>query len=87
MKKLFSILLVMMQLVLCGCSNSGMNDTYWRNDQTGEWLIGFVENKVVYDCKVWDVVSQTEEEGAYTIQAEWAGSKLDVNVGKEETVR
>ena len=87
MKKLFSILLVVMLLVLCGCSNDRMNDTYWRNDKTGEWLIGFVENKVVYDCKVWDVVSQTEEEGAYTIQAEWAGSKLNVNVGKEEDGR
>ena len=84
MRRLFSILSVVMLLVLCGCSNDGMNDTYWRNDKTGDWLIGFVENKVVYDCKVWDVMSQTEENGAYNIQAECAGSKLVVNVGVEE---
>lgn len=84
MRNLFSILSVVMLLVLCGCSNDGMNDTYWRNDKTGDWLIGFVENKVVYDCKVWDVMSQTEENGAYNIQAERAGSKLVVNVGVEE---
>ena len=84
MKKLLWIVSVVVMLVLCGCSNNGMNDTYWRNDKTGEWLIGFVENKVVYDCKVWEIASQTEEEDTYTIQAADGEKKLEVKVGKEE---
>ena len=46
-----------------------------------------MENKVVYDCKVWDVVSQTEEEDTYTIQAVDGGKKLEVKIGKDEDGR
>ena len=28
---------------------SGITDTYWRNNATGDWLIGFAEKHVIYD--------------------------------------
>ena len=45
----------------------GITDTYWRNEATGEWLIGFTANHVVYKNKVWDIVSQTEKKNAYSL--------------------
>jgi len=45
----------------------GITDTYWRNEATGEWLIGFTANHVVYNNKVWDIVSQTEKKNAYSL--------------------
>jgi hypothetical protein len=72
---------------LCGCSNDGMTDTYWRNDKTGEWLIGFTENKVIYDCKVWEILSQADSKDASTIMAENGGVRLVVKMGKDEDGR
>ena len=70
--------------VLCACSGDGITDTYWRDDKTGEWLIGLTEDKVIYDCKVWGVASKTESDGTYTIQANHGLDKLDINFGTEQ---
>ncbi len=45
----------------------GIADTYWRNEATGDWLIGITPSHVIYGNKVWDIVSQTEKKGAYTL--------------------
>ena len=45
----------------------GIADTYWRNEATGDWLIGITPNHVIYGNKVWDIVSQTEKKGVYTL--------------------
>ena len=84
MKKLTLFFLVMMLFVLCGCNGNIITDTYWRNDKTGEWFIGLTENKVIYDCKVWNITSQTDKEDAYTIEAENEGVKLLVHMSKVE---
>lgn len=57
----------------------GITDTYWRNEATGDWLIGFADGYVVYDCKVQSVTSQTENKGAYTIKTE---DGTAISVGK-----
>ena len=69
--------------VLCACSGDGITDTYWRDNKTGEWLIGLTEDKVIYDCKVWGVASKTEGDGTYTIQANHGQDKLDISFGAE----
>ena len=38
----------------------GITDTYWRSENTGDWLVGFTANHAVYNNKVWDIVSQTQ---------------------------
>ena len=45
----------------------GIIDTYWRNEATGDWFIGFAKEQVVYQNQVWDVVSQTEKKGGYEL--------------------
>ena len=57
----------------------GIADTYWRNDATGDWLIGFSPKHVVYNNKVYDIVSQTEEKDAYTLTL---NNGVNVNVSK-----
>lgn len=83
MKKLNLISLVMLLLMLCGCSGGGIMDTYWRDDKTGDWLIGLTEDRVIYDCKVWDIASKNESDGAYSILVENGADKLDISIGTE----
>ena len=45
----------------------GITDTYWRNEATGDWLIGFAPNHVIYNNKVWDIASQSEKKDAYSL--------------------
>ena len=45
----------------------GIADTYWRNEATGDWLIGFAPNHVIYKNKVWDIASQSEKKDTYTL--------------------
>ena len=44
-----------------------ITNTYWRNESTGDWLIGITPSHVIYKNKVWDIVSQTEKKDAYTL--------------------
>ena len=46
---------------------TGIADTYWRNEATGDWLIGFAKQHIIYNNKVWDIVDQTEKKDAYTL--------------------
>lgn len=46
---------------------TGIADTYWRNEATGDWLIGFTKQHVIYNNKVYDIVSQTVKKDAYTL--------------------
>ncbi len=45
---------------------TGIANTYWRNEATGDWLIGFTKQHVIYNNKVYDIVSQTVKKDAYT---------------------
>ena len=47
--------------------SEGITDTYWRNEATGDWMIGFAEKHVVYQNKVWDIVRRMEKKDAYTL--------------------
>jgi len=46
---------------------TGIANTYWRNEATGDWLIGFTKQHVIYNNKVYDIVSQTVKKDAYTL--------------------
>lgn len=43
-------------------------DSYWRNEVTGDWFIGFATNHVVFDNKVWDIARRTENKDVYTLK-------------------
>lgn len=61
---------------------SGITDTYWRNNATGDWLIGFAEKQVIYDSRFWDIKSMTEKRGGYTLTVVNGDDVLDIKVGK-----
>lgn len=62
----------------------GITDTYWRNDMTGDWILGVGKDHIVYDSKVWDITSLTEKKGAYTINAKSANDNIAINIDKEK---
>lgn len=84
MKKLTYLLTTILLLLLCGCSGDGITDTYWRDDKTGDWLIGLTEDKIIYDCKLWGISSMDESEGKYIIHAKCGSENLDISMGSEQ---
>ena len=58
---------------------TSITDTYWRDETTGDWLIGFAKKHIVYQNHVWDIVSQTEKKDAYTLTL---NNGTTVKVGK-----
>jgi len=58
---------------------TGIVDTYWRDEATGDWLIGFTPKHVIYDSNVHDIVSQTEKNDVYTLMLD---NGVNVKVGK-----
>lgn len=62
-----------------------LTDTYWRNAKTGEWLIGFAENQVIYDCRTWKVLSSSEKKDKHEFFiAEGKDTLLLVTVNKQK---
>lgn len=58
-----------------------LTDTYWRNEQTGDWLIGFTQKHVIYNNKVWDITNKTEKKDTYILTTDDGTS---VKVEKEK---
>lgn len=58
---------------------TGIDNTYWRDEATGDWLIGITTRSVIYNNKVWDITSQTERKDAYTLTLE---EGTTIKVGK-----
>ena len=85
MKKIILIASVIVIFSFFGCGQSGIEDTYWRNEKTGEWFVGFVDNQVIYDSKCWDVVSRSDDKDCYVLRAANNGDTLQVNVGAAES--
>ena len=83
-KKPHCFLFAMMLFLLSACSGNDIMDTYWRNDKTGEWLIGLTEDGVIYDCKVWGISKMDERDGTYTIQANYGVSSIDISIGSNQ---
>ena len=82
-KTIITALLALVALTAFGQSNN-IADTYWRNEQTGDWMIGFAERHVIYNNKVWEIVSQTEKKDAYTLTVD---NGETIKVGKAKNGR
>lgn len=61
-----------------------LTDTYWRNTNTGEWLIGFAENHVIYDCRTWKVLSNSEKKDKHEFSIAEGKDTLLVTVNKQK---
>lgn len=63
----------------------GLDNTYWRKDKTGEWLIGFTKDKVIYDCRVWNITARNKDDkSGDAIVAKDGEEQLLVNVQNEK---
>lgn len=58
-----------------------IEDTYWRSEETGEWLIGFTNECVIYEGSFWDIVNQKEDNDTYELTIRDSGIELPVKVG------
>lgn len=65
-----------------GITPQGIADTYWRNDATGDWLIGFAEKHAIYNNRVWDILSQTLKKDRYELLLSDGKSQLSVRIDK-----
>ena len=63
--------------------STALKNTHWRNLRTGDWTISFMEDYVIYDCKVWKYETQLKDStaSAQTITISNDGSKATVQIG------
>ena len=81
-KTIISILLALVAMAGQAQNTVGtLADTYWRNEKTGDWLIGITANHVIYDNMVWDIVARTEKKDAYALTI---SNGTTIKVGKQK---
>jgi len=81
-KTMITFLLALVAMVGQAQNTVGtLADTYWRNEKTGDWLIGITANHVIYDNMVWDIVARTEKKDAYTLTI---SNGTTIKVGKQK---
>ena len=80
MNKIITVLLALVAMAgQAQNAETGLADTYWRNEATGDWLIGITPNHVIYDNQVWDITSQTEKKDTYMLTI---GNGKTIKIGK-----
>ena len=57
-------------------------DTYWRNETTGDWEIGFTDSCAIYDCQLWKYSHVKEKGGKFLLTINNGNKTLSLNVGK-----
>ena len=60
--------------------------SYWRDDQTGDWVIAFTDDCAIYDCKFWDYKQRdvNPKTGEAQIVLKNGNDELKVTVGKDK---
>ena len=60
--------------------------SYWRDDQTGDWVIAFTDDCVIYDCKFWDYKQRdvNHKTGEAVMVITNGNNELKVTVGKNK---
>ena len=60
---------------------AGIEDTYWRDSATGDWVIGFTPECVIYDSMFWDIAEMKESNGSFKLTVCNKGISLPIEVG------
>ena len=60
--------------------------SYWRDDQTGDWVIAFTDDFAIYDCKFWDYKKRdvNQKTGEAVMVLTNGNDELKVTVGKNK---
>lgn len=86
MKKLLSTALLAL-VALTGWAQSDLGplaETMWRNEQTGDWDIGFTEKYAIYDCKLWDYDYVRPKGNKVVMALTNNGEKMQITVSQEK---
>jgi len=64
-------------------NSPALRNTHWRNLRTGDWTISFMDDYVIYDCKVWkyDTALTDSTTAAQTITISNDGNQATVHIG------
>ena len=64
-------------------NSTALMNTHWRNLRTGDWTISFMEDYVIYDCKVWKYETALTDSlaSAQTITVSNDGNQATVQIG------
>lgn len=74
---------------LCGISDgsarrAALIPSNWRDDKTGDWLIGILDNCVIYDARFWNYVGQRPDEKAKSFEITDGSQTLKISVSKSK---
>jgi thiol-disulfide isomerase/thioredoxin len=59
-------------------------ETMWRNEQTGDWDIGFTEKCAIYDCRLWDYGDVRQKGDKFEVTLTNNGESLKLSIGKQK---
>lgn len=59
-----------------------IDESCWRDERTGDWVIGFFPDGVVYDSRLWTYLSRDDQAGKYVVAD--GNDKIIIEVGKEK---
>lgn len=86
MKQLLStLLLALVTMTALAQSKIGtLAETYWRNESTGDWDIGFTERYAIYDCRLWDYSDVRQKGDKFEMTLTANGDQVNVSIGKQK---
>lgn len=59
-----------------------LDESCWRDDSTGDWIIGFFPEGIVYDNRVWTYVSRDDQSGKFVVTD--GKDNMAIKAGKEK---
>ena len=86
MSSLYNAVLIMLIIVMSAFPLSGQplesSDGYWRDDATGDWILGIFPEGIVYNGMFWTYSGKDETEGMLIVKNETG--ELVLAVGREK---
>lgn len=58
--------------------------TMWRNEQTGDWDIGFTEKYAIYDCRLWDYGNLKRKNDKFEVTLINQDERIKVTIGAQK---
>ena len=58
--------------------------TMWRNEQTGDWDIGFTEKYAIYDCRLWDYGNLKRMNDKFEVTLVNHDERIKVTIGAQK---
>ena len=58
--------------------------TMWRNEQTGDWDIGFTEKYAIYDCRLWDYGTLKRKNDKFEVTLINQDERVKVTIGAQK---